>query len=306
MSFINKSKLLTDLSPFIYGTTRLGDDKIPFDDRVKIARTAIESGVWFHTSHTYDNALEVLGAAFDQDRSNVPNLIIKIGWNSIDEIRNTIRQNLEPLGLEKLNIGQLCLGDKMAEEFANGGDCYKGFQKLKDDGLVERFVLEVFPWTSGAPLKALRAGYPEHIIDGYILYFNPLQRFASNSLWDLLIERNEPIIAMRTVSGGLVHRLRDIPGAAWKEYLQKRAVEVAPIFERSGIKSWTEFCIRFAHSLPQVRTTVGSTGRLENLKDFFTAMKNIKPLPKDIVHDIVKLHYRWSDELDIHAEPWSM
>ena len=34
---------------------------------------------------------------------------------------------------------------------------------------------------------------------------------------------------MRTVSGGPVHNLRDVPGFAWKEYLQKRAVEVAPV-----------------------------------------------------------------------------
>lgn len=177
---------------------------------------------------------------------------------------------------------------------------------LKDEGLVERFVLEVFPWTSDAPLKTLQNSYPEGIIDGYIFYFNPLQRFASNKLWDLLNERTEPIIAMRTVSGGPVHRLRDVPGAAWKKYLQKRAVEVAPIFERSGIESWTEFCIRFAHSFPQMRAKIGSTARLENLNEFFAAKRNIKPLPKDILNDIDKLQYRWADELDIHAEPWSM
>ena len=157
--------MLTDLSPFIYGTTRLGDDQIPFDDRVKIANAAMKEGVWFHTSHTYDNALDVLGTAFNQDRAKIPKLIIKIGWDSIDEIRNTVRQNLEPLGLNKLDIGQLCLGDKLAKDFANGGKCYEGFQKLRDEGLVERFVLEVFPWTSVAPLRALQHGYPEGIIE---------------------------------------------------------------------------------------------------------------------------------------------
>ena len=34
------------------------------------------------------------------------------------------------------------------------------------------------------PLKALRGGYPQGIVDGYIFYLNPLQRFASNELWD--------------------------------------------------------------------------------------------------------------------------
>jgi aryl-alcohol dehydrogenase-like predicted oxidoreductase len=302
----DKSQLLTDLSSYIYGTTRLGDDKIPFDERVSIARAAMDSGVWFHTSHAYGNALQVLRGAFDQDRTRVPKLIVKIGWKSMDELLDVIHQNIDPLGLESLELGQLCLSDSLAEEYANGGECYKEFARIKEDGLVKRFVLEVFPWTSDIALRAMRGGYPEGIVDGYIFYLNPLQRFASNELWDLLTERNEPMIAMRTVAGGNVHRLRDVPGYAWKPYLQQRAAEVAPLFERSGIASWTEFCVRFAYGFPQVRATVGSTSHLENLQEFLNATKNIEPLPEDIQNEIIQLQYRWSDELDMKAELWSM
>jgi hypothetical protein len=143
-------------------------------------------------------------------------------------------------------------------------------------------------------------------VDGYIFYLNPLQRFPSNELWDVLVERKEPMIAMRTVAGGDIYRLRDVPGYAWKPYLQERAAEVIPIFERSGIEGWTEFCIRFAHSFPQVRATVGATSRLENLKGFLAAAENIEPLPDDIVHEIVQLYYHWSDELDMKAEIWTL
>jgi len=301
-----KSALLADLPPYIYGTTRLGDSQIPFDDRVRMARVAMDAGIWFHTSHTYGNALEVLRAAFDQDRNKVPKLIVKIIGSTVDELRDIIRQNIEPLGVDNIELGQLCLGGKLANDFARGGDCYQAFSRLKQEGLVRRFVLEVFPWTSDVALKALRGGYPEGIVDGCIFYLNPLQRFASNELWDLIRKRNDPVIALRTVSGGNVHRLRDVPGAAWKEYLQRRAVEVAPIFERSGIKSWTEFCLRFAHSFPQVRATVGATSRPENFREFLSAKDNLQPLPADIMNEIVKLQYRWSDDTDIHAEPWSM
>ena len=301
-----KSALLADVPPYIYGTTRLGDSQIPFDDRVRMARVAMDAGIWFHTSHTYGNALEVLRAAFDQARAKVPKLIVKIIGNTVDELRTVIRQNIEPLGVDNIELGQLCLGGELANDFARGGDCYQAFSRLKQEGLVRRFVLEVFPWTSDVALKALRGGYPEGIVDGCIFYLNPLQRFASNELWDLIRKRNEPVIALRTVSGGNVHRLRDVPGAAWKEYLQQRAVEVAPIFERSGIKSWTEFCLRFDHSFPEVRATVGATSRPENFKEFLLAKENLQPLPADIVNEIVKLQYRWSDDTDIHAEPWSM
>jgi hypothetical protein len=80
----DKSQLLIDISPYIYGTTRLGDAKIAFEERVKVARAAMEGTDWFHTSHTYGNALEVLRAAFDQDRTRVPKLIVKICWSNID------------------------------------------------------------------------------------------------------------------------------------------------------------------------------------------------------------------------------
>jgi hypothetical protein len=205
-----------------------------------------------------------------------------------------------------MQLGQLCLGGELAEEFANGGSCYRVFQDLKNEGLVQGFVVEAFPWTSEPPLKALRAGYTKGIIDGFIFYLNPLQRFASNLLWNEIVARDQSVIAMRTVSGGPVHNLRDTPGFAWKDYLQKRAVEVAPIFERSEIKSWTEFCVRFAHSFSQVKATVGSTSKADNLNEFLSAKDNTEPLPQAIIKDIEALQNKWSDELDIHAEPWSM
>jgi hypothetical protein len=303
---MSQTKLLTDISPYVYGTTRLGDDKIPFTDRVKVARAAMDADIWFHTSHTYGDALKVLRTAFDEERTKVPKLIVKIGWSNINELRDVIRQNIDPLGLDGLELGQLCLSGALADDYANGGKCYEVFQQIKKEGLVKRYVLEVFPWTSHYALKALRGGYPQGIVDGYIFYLNPLQRFASNELWNELVERNEPIIAMRTVSGGNVHRLRDIPGAAWKPYLQERAVEVAPIFERSGIPSWTEFCVRFGHSFAQVRATVGATSNIERLQEFLASAKNIQPLPSDIIEEITTLQSRWSDELDMKAEAWTM
>jgi aryl-alcohol dehydrogenase-like predicted oxidoreductase len=298
--------LLSDLSPYVYGTGRLGDEKVPFDDRVRVARAAMDAGIWFHTSHTYGKTLSVLRAAFDQDRAHVPPVIVKIGWSTVDELRDIIQQNLEPLAIDSLALGQLCLSGQLADEYAHGGACYAEFARLKQVGLVKRFVLEVFPWTSPVAFQALRGGYPQGIVDGYIMYLNPLQRFASNELWDELQARGEPIIAMRTVAGGPVHRLRDVPGAAWNPYLQQRAVEVAPIFEGSGIQSWTEFCARYAHSLPNVRATVGSTSRPENLQEYLAAARTIQPLPADIVSEISRLQYRWSDEVDLKAEPWTM
>ena len=127
---------LSGLSHYIYGTTRLGDGKIPFEERVRMAGLAMQAGVWFHTSHQYGDALKVLRAAFDQDRAHVPPLIFKIGWSNIEELRQNIRQNIEPLALDHMDIGQLCLGGDLAEQYRTGGKCYDDFRKLKEEGLV--------------------------------------------------------------------------------------------------------------------------------------------------------------------------
>lgn len=297
---------LTDISRYIYGTTRLGDGKIPLADRVKVARAAMDAGVWFHTSDQYGDALSVLRTAFDEDRAHVPNTIYKIGHSNIDELRTSILKHISALGVDKMSIGQLCLGGDYVDQFASGGTCYDDFLILKKEGIIDRFVVEVFPWTSKAPLAALEAGYPDDIVDGYIFYLNPLQRFASNKLWDAIQARGASVIAMRTVSGGDVKRLAHVPGAAWRPYLHDRAVEVEPLFDRSGCASWVEFCARYSLSFPQVRATVGSSSRIDGLNAFLAETKNPEPLPADIHSELLALQRRWSDETDIHAEPWSM
>jgi hypothetical protein len=298
--------MLKNISPFIYGTTRLGDEEISFEERVNVAFAAMNAGVWFHTSRQYNNALELLSAAFDKNRRKVPTLIAKIAGDTIEALKADVKRNLEPVGLRSLDVGQLCIGGDLAKDFAAGGNSLKELEKVRESGLVKSYVLEVFPWTSQAAIQALKGGYCKGIVDAFILYLNPLQRFASNELWDLLMVERQPVIALRTVAGGPVHRLRDVPGAAWKEYIRERAVEIAPIFERSRIKSWTEFCVRFAHSIPNVIATVGATGKISNLEEFLSVKGSIQPLSEDIVTEISALQYRWSDELDIHAEPWTM
>ncbi|HEY9525947.1 MAG TPA: hypothetical protein VIR02_02630, partial [Anaerolineales bacterium] len=100
---VDRSQLLTDLPAYIYGTTRLGDQNLPFEDRVQVARAAMDGTTWFHTSHHYGNALEVLRAAFDQDGRRIPKLIVKIGWKNIEELRDVVHQHLIALRLESLD-----------------------------------------------------------------------------------------------------------------------------------------------------------------------------------------------------------
>lgn len=307
--FSEKSVLLNDVSPFVYGTSRLGDESIPFSERVEIAKAAMETRFWFHVSRHYgeekNGAMSVLKKAFDSDRNKVPNLIVKLEASSINEIKENFKRNTQLLDVKSVQIGQLCFRGQLANDFANG-DTIKELAELKTKGWVKRYVLEVFPWTSDIALEAINNGTTEGVIDGFMFIFNPLQRFVSNKLWDLLIEKSEPIIAMRTIAGGPVHRLRDEPGFAENEYLQERANQIIPIFEKSGLNNWTEFCMRFAHSFPQLRSTVGSTVNAFHYNEFLMASEQINPLSKKIIDEILELQHKWSEETDMKVDPWGL
>ena len=298
---------LSDLPRYVYGTTRLGDESVPRADRLATARAVLDQGLWVHTSDQYGEALGVLGEAIAQ-RTDQPSTIVKIGGGTAEDVRATIRRNIAPLGVDGVSLGQLSPVEGLDAALAAGDrSVLDGLRSLKAEGLVGRYVLEVFPWTSAAPLAALRAGHLDDLVDGFILYINPLQRFASNPLWDELQQRGSALISMRTVAGNDVHALRDVPGAAWRPYLRDRAAQVAPLYERSGARTWVEFCVRHALGLPGVRTTVGSTLRPDHLHAFLDATRGpLTPLPDDVVAELAALQRRWSDETDVHAEPWTM
>ena len=293
---------LPELTRYTYGTTRLGDASLPFEDRVGIARAAIDAGLSLHTSDSYGDALQVLRAAFDRDPSRIPPMIFKIGWGSVEQVREVIHKQLAPLGLDHMAVGQLCLGDPLAQEFRTGGPGCEGLRRIKEEGLVGHFVLETWPWNSDVTVDALNGGHAEGLIDGYIFYLNPLQRFASDALWDLLRARGETIVAMRTVCGGSLSRLRE----HGPDYLRSRAAQMEPIFARSGCGTWTEFCARFVFGFPEVTATVGATSRPENLRELRDAVASATPLPPDMQAEIEALQRRWADAHDRHAAPWSM
>ncbi|MFW5850711.1 MAG: aldo/keto reductase [Bacteroidota bacterium] len=298
--------MVDTLSPYVYGTTRLGDESIPEQERIQTALEVMNQDIWIHTCHKYGDSLDILRKAFEQEPTKIPNIIMKIWGGTKQELIDGVKVNLDRMGVDSLDMGQLCIGGEFAESLAEGGDAVQVLQEIRESGLIKSFVYEVFPWTSELPLKALQNGSLEGIIDAFIFYLNPLQRFAANELWDEIQKTQFPIVALRTVSGGPVHKLRDIPGFAWVKYLQERAVEVAPIFEKSGVPTWTEFCVRYAYSFPNLKATTGSTSKIERVHEFLKAIENVQPLPQDIMDEIAALQYRWSDEVDVKAEPWTM
>ena len=287
---------MTRFPPFVYGTTRLGDESIPRADRIEVARKAMREVGFLHTSDQYGTAMDVLREAAD---GAMPPVIVKIGWESIDQIRSQVLSQNERLGIARTAVGQLCPGGAFAESIQAGGG--EEALALREEGIVDRFVIETWPWTSAVPLAALERDTLGKTVDALIFYLNPLQRFVTNELWDLVRERGTPVVSMRTTCGGSLERLKSGEG-----YLASRARELTPVYARSGCATWAEFCARFLVGYGNVLTTVGATARPENLDELIESTRAPSPLAPEIHAEIEALQRRWSDEHDRHAAPWSM
>ncbi len=293
------------LSRYVYGTTRLGDESVAFGDRVAFVRGVIARGLSLHTSDQYGDTLAVLKAAFAGGEA--PPTIFKIGWSSAAEVEGQVMGQLTATGLARMAVGQLCPGGALAEEIRSGEvpagspSDVAALLRLKEEGIVGSYLMEVWPWTSDVAVGAMRAGRLAPLVDGLIFYFNPLQRFVTNELWDLAHERRVPVVAMRTTAGGTAEPPEWAP-----EYLKARAAQVRPIFARSGCASWTEFCVRFALGYPGVRATVGATLTGRHLDLLAASVEGAAPLEAGVVEEIEALQRRWSVEHDVKAAAWSM
>lgn len=298
--------ILNTLDPYVFGSMSLGHEDVPFETRVAMARYAMERCGWFHTSHKYGSTMDVLARAFKELPMRVPKCIFKLSGDSLDEVRRQIELQLKTLGVEQINIGQIHMGGALAEDFVAGGKCLDGFRSLKSEGLVGGFTLEVHPWTSKIALDHLRSGYGRDVIEAYSFYFNPLQRYALNELFALILEQHRPILALRTVAGGPVEKQSE-RSVNPDDFMQKRASEFMPIYAQSDYANWVEFAMNFVLTQPGVICTIGSCSSPAHLDDYLAVLKQEKPtFSTSMSKRILAMQTKWSNEKDIFAPEWSM
>ncbi|MFW6059196.1 MAG: aldo/keto reductase [Phycisphaeraceae bacterium] len=294
---MNRRDEFASLSPYTFGTMSLGRHVADLDHDVRIARAAMETGVWFHTSQEYGGGgtFMVLRHAFDEARAQVPRMQFKIRCDSADTIRFDVHDALRRLGIERIDIAQLCRDThdhrEVVDDFRRQGPMYEACQQLREQGLVGRFAFEIFPGFAGDALKAMR----QRLFDAAIFYYNPVQRNAPPAVWQAIRDSGAPILALRTL--GKVTR----PPAEEIRLLERnrkpdsaeRLRQLQPVFEQSGCASWPAFCVRFALSVPGVKTTIGGTANLDHFHELRAAAEQFEPLPDTILEQVHALHERW-------------
>jgi aryl-alcohol dehydrogenase-like predicted oxidoreductase len=266
---------LPQLTPRTMGTGGVTDPSNP--EHVRIARLAMEAGVWFHVSDYGGGVYAVLKQAFAEDPAHVPPCIVKVDGVSVQGFHASVEDCLRRTGLERIAIGQVC-GYPLCEE---PEALAEALAAMKARGVIGSYIMDVIYPYSAAVLQADAAG----LFDGYIFYLNVMERELSNAAYAQLVAGGTPILAMRTFGG------RD--GANYlKNADHPRRAALEPLYQRSGCADRLEFCVRFPLSLPNVRTTIGSTGSLANLQAFLSA--STAPLDADIAAGVEALHSQWN------------
>ncbi len=289
MPFVNDQPL-PEFSRYTFGTMSLGRIEDRLDDDVATARAAMDADVWFHTSQEYagGRCFQVLRHAFDEDRAAVPPLIFKIRCNSARHLRFDVDDALRRLDVDRVDVAQLCKSNhekrEIVDDFLEEGPMYQACRELLEAGKVGHFVFEIFASFSGDALRAVEHG----MFPGVIFYYNPVERQVSDALFDRLEQARTPILALRTMGGGVV----DADRATRKQQKDPDASDVAlrqalqPLYERSGAPSWLDFSMRFLLSQPTVKTTIGGTSSRPHLREYLDAAERFEPLPADLVEQI--------------------
>ena len=258
---------MNDLTPYTFGSMSLGRNPAYPEADLAVARRAMESGVWFHSSPTYNNGFTfmVLRMAFDAARQQTPRMIIKVRDGLVSLMRFEVEDTCRRLGIDHLDVAQLVSmhrepGNLVDQFLAGSGPLVDELASLRARGLIHRAV--IFLDRNNADSAAQAATHP--LVDGVTLYWNALQWDCTPTAWQILQKNQTPVLALRTLGG-----------PAGDEQAKGRRAAL-----RSALPQLDEsrLALRLAASEPLIRTTIGGTASLAHLEEFLAAAKVATPL----------------------------
>jgi aryl-alcohol dehydrogenase-like predicted oxidoreductase len=275
---------MTAITRFTFGSMSLGRNPADIGQDLAVARRAMEAGVWFHSSPTYNQGFTfmVLRLAFAEDRSRVPRMVIKVRDATVSLMRFEVEDSCRRLGLDGIDVAQLVSMDPRPGNLVDqlrqgGGPLADELASLRARGLIRQAVLFLTPENSDAAVEAAGSG----LVEGVILYWNACQRDCSDTAWTAIREQGIPALALRTLGGGPSDKAT---GA--------KAGELAELVKAAGCAHATEFNLRLAASEPAIRTTIGGTASLAHLEDYLYAAAGAAPLHGEILERVKRLQVR--------------
>lgn len=254
------------LTPYTFGCMSLGKDPAHPEADVALVRKAMDTGISFHGSRTYNNGFSfmILRLAFDQARHRIPNMIHKVRDASPVLMRFETEDICDRLGLDHLDIAQLTAMDRdpgnLVDQLQAGdGPLVQELADLKHRGLIHHAVLFMDKHNADASVAAAQ----HELIDGVTLYWNALQRSCTDTAWAEIVRRQIPVLAIRTLGGW-----RDPGLAQQREALQQTLPDIDPV----------NLALRLAASQAEILTSIGGTASPEHFDAFLAAANAATPL----------------------------
>jgi len=273
---------MVSFSRYTFGSMSLGRNAASVEKDLAVVRRAMESGVWFHSSPTYNNGFTfmVLRRAFDENRSGVPPMIVKVRDATPELMRFEVEDSCRRLGLEALDVAQLVSMDRSAGNLvdqlrAGAGLLADELASLRKRGLIRQAFVYITPENAEVAVEAVKCS---ELVEGITLYWNAVQFDSTDTAWSKIHDSDIPVLALRTLGGSE----RD------QNYLAKVA-RLQALVEASGCASITQFNLRLAVSDPAIRTTIGGTASLEHLEMYLALSQSAVALPPDILQQTREL-----------------
>lgn len=260
-----------------FGLMRLPekDGRIDLEQVCCMVDKYMQSGLnYFDTAYVYHGgesevaAREALVKRYPRDSFMLATKLPAWEIKKAEDVERVFNEQLERAGVSYFDFYLLhSIEDGSNYDTYVKYDCFDWCMKRKAEGKIRHFGFSFH----GSPelLETILEAHPEvefvQIQLNYLDRTNPVVR--SQRLYEILHERNIPIIVMEPVRGGMLASMSPEIEAKFKE--------------RQPEKSVASWALRFVGSLPGVMTILSGMSNVEQMEDNIRTFTDFEPLAED-------------------------
>lgn len=257
-----------------FGLMRLPevDGVIDHEHVCKMVDSYMEAGMnYFDTAYVYHHGMsevaarEALVKRYPRDSFMVADKLPAWEIKKEEDVERIFNEELERLGVDYIDFYLLhSVEDGSNYDIYEKYDLFSWGLKKKEEGKIKHFGFSYH----GSPelLVEVLDKHPEvefvQIQLNYLDRTNPVVR--SQALYDILSERNIPIIVMEPIRGGMLAKMAP--------EIEEKFLSYKP---NASVASWA---LRFVGSLPGVMTILSGMSAEDQMKDNIGTFTNFEPL----------------------------
>ena len=238
------------------------------DDYMKAGMNYFDTAYIYHGGKSEIAAREALVKRYPRDSFMIATKLPAWEIKKAEDVERIFEDQLEKTGVDYFDLYLLhSVEDGSNYETYEKYDCFSWGLQKKAEGKIKHIGFSYH----GSPELLIQVldKHPEmefvQIQLNYLDRTNPVVR--SQELYDILHERNIPIIVMEPIRGGML--------ASFTPDIEEKMKKVQP---DKSIASWA---LRFVGSLPGVMTILSGMSSEDQMKDNIETFKNFEPLSEE-------------------------